>query len=152
MKKNIAIINGPNLNLLGKRDPDLYGYQSLDEVMAHISKNVKDYNISHFQSNHEGAIIDHIHHIIENENIVALIINPGAYTHYSYAIADALAELSRHKPVVEVHLSNILAREDFRATSVTARHARAVIAGAGAEGYLLAARFIESIDFDELPF
>lgn len=152
MKKSIAIINGPNLNLLGKRNPDVYGSKSLDKIVADLNIKSTQYNISHFQSNHEGAIIDHIHHIIENDNIEALIINPGAYTHYSYAIADALEELARSKPIVEVHLSNIFAREDFRASSVTARHASVVIAGAGAEGYAMALKYIESLDLEELPF
>lgn len=115
----ILIINGPNLNLLGKRDPTQYGSQTLTEINELLTKKAAELDSSiqleFFQSNHEGAIIDFIQ---EHADSAGLIINPGAYTHYSYAIADALRDFSGKK--VEVHLSDIGHRESFRSVSVTA--------------------------------
>ena len=134
--KNILIIHGPNLNLLGEREPDLYGTQTLDDVNAMISEKAEELNVSctFFQSNHEGAIIDTIHE--HRLGIDGLIINPGAYTHTSVAIRDALTILDC--PVYEVHLSNIHARENFRRRSFISPVAAGVICGCGAQGYLLA--------------
>ncbi len=130
------IINGPNLNLLGKREPGIYGEESYDA----LCKMVKDYALEHgstaecFQSNHEGAIIDAIQ---QAEGVYdAIVINPGAYTHYSYAILDALKAIS--VPAYEVHISHIDQREPFRAISVTAPACVGQIYGQGLKGYLMA--------------
>lgn len=138
----ISIINGPNLNRLGKRNPEFYGSETFEETLEAIRNKFKGIDIRYFQSNSEGEIID----IIQRENldnsVAGIIINPGAYTHYSYAIADAIEDSD--KPVVEVHISNIHAREEFRAKSVTARAASAVIAGCGRMGYSLAIEYLVS--------
>lgn len=151
----IAIINGPNLNLLGQRDPHLYGVQTLKDVMAMVQESMPDVYFTNFQSNYEGEIIDHIQSIRENPKIDGIVINPGAFAHYSYAIADALRDIKGIKPVVEVHISNIHAREKFRHNSVTAACVDAVIAGAGTKGYYLAAlhvKFLVETHPDKLPF
>ena len=130
------IINGPNLNLLGKREPGIYGAQSYDALCTLI----QDYAAAHgsmahcFQSNHEGAIIDEIH--AADGVYDAIIINPGAYTHYSYAILDALKAVS--VPAYEVHISHIDQREPFRAVSVTAPACVGQLYGHGFQGYLMA--------------
>ena len=130
------IINGPNLNLLGRREPEIYGERSYDD----LCRMIRDYAKAHkaeadcFQSNHEGVIIDRIQ---EADGVYdAIIINPGAYTHYSYAILDALEAVS--VPAYEVHISDINAREPFRAISVTAPACVGQISGLGFEGYLRA--------------
>lgn len=133
----IAIINGPNLNRLGRRDPEIYGNQSFDDTLKSIQDKLSDFEFSYFQSNSEGEIIDHIQALSDNPEYIGIILNPGAYAHYSYAIADAVADTPL--PVVEVHISNIHAREQFRSTSVTARAAAGLISGCGRNGYLLAA-------------
>ena len=110
------IINGPNLNLLGKREPDIYGTDSLAEIESWVNDSLNDDNhqIEWFQSNHEGEIIDKIHKAINR--VGGIVINPGAYTHYSYAIRDAIT--SSEIPTIEVHLSDISNRERFRKISV----------------------------------
>ena len=130
------IINGPNLNLLGKREPGIYGDESYDA----LCRMVKDYAAQHgstadcFQSNHEGAIIDAIQ---QADGVYdAIVINPGAYTHYSYAILDALKAIS--VPAYEVHISHIDQREPFRAISVTAPACVGQLYGHGLKGYLMA--------------
>ena len=128
------IINGPNLNLLGKREPDIYGtntYEALCDLIRH-SAEVHGDHASFFQSNHEGAIIDMIQEA--DGRFDGIVINPGAYSHYSYAIHDALRSID--VPAVEVHISDITAREPWRQTSVTAPACRAMIAGRGFDGYL----------------
>ena len=133
---NFLIINGPNLNLLGKREPGIYGDQSYDALCTLI----RDYAAAHgstaccFQSNHEGAIIDEIH--AADGVYDAIIINPGAYTHYSYAILDALKAVD--VPAYEVHISHIDRREPFRAVSVTAPACVGQLYGHGFQGYLMA--------------
>ena len=134
--KKLLVINGPNLNLLGKREPGIYGEQTYDA----LCRMIQDYAKSHkaevdcFQSNHEGAIIDKIH---EADGVYdGIIINPGAYTHYSYAIFDALKAVDIR--AYEVHISNIKEREPFRAVSVTAPACVGQICGMGFEGYLRA--------------
>ncbi len=137
----IAVVNGPNLNLLGKREQDIYGYETLmdlEEKLINIKS--KDTELEFFQSNHEGEIIDYLHRC--SSRVDGLIINPGALTHYSYALRDALAFLS--VPIVEVHISNIYAREEFRWQSVTAAKAQGVIMGLGVKGYVLALEVLES--------
>lgn len=132
----IAVLNGPNLNMLGIREPGVYGNDSLTAIEA-LVKNRGDelgVKLSFFQTNHEGEMIDRIHSAYGNEE--GIIINPGAWTHYSYAIRDALSAVSL--PVVEVHLSNIHKREAFRHQSVVAPVAAGQIAGFGAFSYVMA--------------
>lgn len=136
----ITIINGPNLNFLGRRNPEIYGAEPFADTLARLREKFPDVEIRYFQSNSEGEIID----LIQRENIDlsvgGIVLNPGAYAHYSLAIADAVADSAI--PVVEVHISNIHAREQFRAVSVTARAARALIAGCGRKGYAMAIDFL----------
>jgi 3-dehydroquinate dehydratase-2 len=132
----ILVIHGPNLNKLGQRDTSMYGKQTLNQINARIEKRAKELNmeIGVFQSNSEGEIIDFVQTLAPKSD--GIIINPGAFTHYSYALRDALADTAL--PVVEVHLSNIYAREEWRASSVVAPIAWGQISGLGALGYVLA--------------
>lgn len=134
--KKILVINGPNLDLLSVREPGIYGDRSLGEINANIESYAKGFDIrcSFFQSNSEGAIIDAIHSVITGYD--GCIINAGAYTHYSYAIYDAIRAVN--KPFIEVHLSNIHAREEFRHKSVIAPACVGSIAGFGKNSYFLA--------------
>lgn len=133
--KKIIIINGPNLNLLGKREPEIYGSvsfeQYFDEVLLKVNQDIE---LHYFQTNHEGALIDKLHEV--GYSFDGIILNGGAFTHYSIAIADAVAAIET--PVIEVHISNIHARESFRAKSLTAAKAIGSIAGLGLHGYQLA--------------
>jgi 3-dehydroquinate dehydratase-2 len=132
----IAILNGPNLGRLGVREPDIYGTETLDQVMkrARVHGEGLGLAVETFQSNHEGALIDYLEQ--RAEALDGVIINPGALTHYGLALRDALAALSC--PVVEVHLSNVHRREDFRRQSVISPVTAGQIAGFGAIGYVLA--------------
>lgn len=130
----ILIINGPNLNMLGTRQPDLYGHQSFDNYLEQLQQAMPHVQLAYFQSNHEGAIIEQIQQAAVTYN--ALIINPGAYSHTSIAIADAIRSISL--PVVEVHLTNIHAREAYRQHSFTAQACRGIISGFGLDSYRLA--------------
>ena len=131
----IKVINGPNLNMTGKREPSVYGTDTLDSINAEIKARADKLGaeISFFQSNYEGAIIDEIW---ASRDFDGIIINPGALTHYSYAVRDALAGAG--VPCIEVHMSNIHSREDFRNTSVIAPVCRGQILGLGKDGYILA--------------
>jgi 3-dehydroquinate dehydratase II len=143
MAKPIYILNGPNLNLLGQRQPEVYGKESLEDVADACGAMAEDLGlvIRFHQSNHEGALVDWIH---EARGAGAgIIINPGAYSHTSIAILDAL--LAFDGPVIEVHISNIHKREAFRHHSFVSQRADGVIAGCGTEGYLLALRRIKSV-------
>jgi len=131
---HILIINGPNLNMLGSRRPEVYGYKSLDEINAYIKDYFKKVEVSFFQSNEEGKIIDEIQRLAEKYD--GLVINPGVLTHYSYAIRDAIESIDR--PVVEIHISNIAAREGFRQKSVISDVCAGSISGFGIYGYILA--------------
>ena len=137
----ILVINGPNLNFLGIREKSVYGTQDYDYLLKMIAdKGEKEgCTIEVFQSNHEGAIIDRIQDAYF-DGTEGIVINPGAYTHYSYAIHDALASIT--VPKVEIHISNIMEREDFRKVSVTAPACDKQIYGKGLEGYLLAIDFV----------
>ena len=128
----ILIVNGPNLNLLGTREPEIYGTVSMADFLENLKKKFPEDEILFFQSNVEGEIINRL----QEDDYEALIINPAAYTHYSYAIADCLKNIQ--KPKIEVHISNIYAREEFRQKSVTAAHCNGVISGFGLDGYRLA--------------
>ncbi len=133
----VKVINGPNLNLLGIREPDIYGEISIEHIEESLKKQAQDYGIQidFVQSNHEGAIIDSIHEALDL-NYDGLIINPGAYTHYSYAIRDAISAV--RIPCIEVHISNINNREEFRTKSVIAPACIGQISGFGAESYFAA--------------
>lgn len=133
--KKILVINGPNLNLLGKREKEIYGELSLDFINRRMEEEAKKYNFSltFFQSNCEGEIIDKIQ---EGENFDGIIINPGGYSHTSIAILDAIKSIKT--PVIEVHISNIFSREDFRQNLITAKGARGIISGLGIVSYLAA--------------
>ncbi len=135
----ILIVNGPNLNLLGQREPETYGSESLDKINERLTAHAGQLglDVSFFQSNSEGEIIDYLHR--EGFEADGLIINPGAFTHYSYAIRDAIVAVNLR--AVEVHLSNIYSREEFRHKSVIAPVCRGYIVGFGAEGYFMALSF-----------
>ncbi|MDH3998125.1 MAG: type II 3-dehydroquinate dehydratase [Desulfuromonadales bacterium] len=135
----ILVLHGPNLNLLGTREPDVYGRQTLADVNAEISRLAQELKLEVVaeQSNHEGVLIDRIHAAVA-EGFCAIIINPGGLTHTSIALRDAISSVSL--PTVEVHLSNIHAREAFRHHSYIAGVALGQISGFGANGYLLALR------------
>jgi 3-dehydroquinate dehydratase II len=139
----VLVLHGPNLNLLGEREPQVYGSQTLRELNEAITEAAKalDLEISCEQSNGEGAIVDALHGA--RTKYAGIVLNPGAYAHYSYAIRDAITAIG--VPVVEVHLSNIAARDEFRHRSVTAAACRGVISGLGALGYILALRALNEI-------
>jgi 3-dehydroquinate dehydratase (EC 4.2.1.10) len=135
----ITVVNGPNLNLLGKREPGIYGNQSFEAFFIEFKAKYPDHTFHYFQSNHEGGIIDHLHQIGFKSD--GIILNAGAFSHYSYAIADALAAIPC--PVVEVHISNIHARKEaFRHQSVLTSNCVGIISGFGLKGYELAAAFL----------
>ncbi len=143
MSKPIYILNGPNLNLLGLRQPEIYGAQTLEDVALALADLADELGLSirHLQSNHEGQLVDWIH---EARGAAAgIVINPGAYSHTSVAILDALNAYDG--PVIEVHISNIHKREAFRHHSFVSARADGVIAGCGTEGYLLALRRIKTL-------
>lgn len=137
----ILVINGPNLNFLGIREKSVYGTQTYDDLLNMIAQKGQESGctIEVFQSNHEGAIIDRIQDAYY-DGTEGIVINPGAYTHYSYAIHDALASVTI--PKVEIHISNIMEREDFRKVSVTAPACDKQIYGEGLNGYLTAIDYI----------
>ena len=145
----LLVIHGPNLNLLGTREPEIYGTQTLEDIDRAIEADAGSLGVSVriVQSNHEGAIIDALHEARTQAD--AVIINPGAYTHYSYAIADAIAAIGI--PVIEVHLTNIFAREAFRRTSVVAPVCVGSIAGFGADSYRLAMRAALAVNSSKTP-
>ena len=134
---SILVLNGANLNLLGKREPELYGSTSLDEVVQMLAESASGlgHELEHFQSNAEHELINRIHQARE-DGVASIIINPGAFTHTSIALRDAL--LGVEIPFIEVHLSNIFARETFRQHSYISEIAIGVISGLGAQGYLYA--------------
>ncbi|HJM27373.1 MAG: type II 3-dehydroquinate dehydratase [Acidimicrobiales bacterium] len=134
--QTVMVLSGPNLNLLGEREPEVYGAETLDDHLAVATEAATAHGlaIDHLQSNHEGELVDAIH--AARANCAAIVINPGAFTHYAWAIHDALAAFDG--PVIEVHLSNPAAREPWRHTSVVAPVAAGTIAGFGSDGYRLA--------------
>ncbi|HSS94451.1 MAG TPA: type II 3-dehydroquinate dehydratase [Candidatus Dormibacteraeota bacterium] len=142
--KRILVVNGPNLNLLGKREPHIYGSKSLVDLMDAVRVRAGELKVQvdFFQANGEAEIIDFLQK--EAPASAGIIINPGALSHYSLALFDCLQALSI--PTVEVHLSNIHAREEFRSKSVTARAARGIIAGLGFTGYLFAMEYLAELE------
>ena len=136
MSQTVLVLSGPNLNLLGEREPEVYGTATLADhvAAAEMAAAAHDLRIEHLQSNHEGELVDAIHGA--RGRCAAIVINPGAFTHYSIALRDAVAGIA--VPVVEVHLSNVHGREEFRRHSVIAAVARGQIAGFGPQSYLLA--------------
>ena len=130
----IIIINGPNLNLLGKREPEIYGNESFESYLQKLKNDFPEIMLEYFQSNIEGEIIGKLQET--GFSYDGIILNPGGYSHTSVAIADAVAAITT--PVIEVHISNIFAREEFRRTVITAQHAKGMIAGLGPDVYRLA--------------
>ena len=136
----ILILNGPNLNLIGRREPEVYGTQSLDDFLNDMKKRFPQHAIDVFQTNHEGVLIDKLHEAMDCYD--GVVINPGGYAHTSIALADAIRAIG--KPVVEVHISNIYQREEYRRHSFTAEACVKTIAGHGLEGYAEAITFLSS--------
>jgi 3-dehydroquinate dehydratase-2 len=135
----ILIINGPNLNMLGSRDPEIYGTLSLADIETYIQQTCPDHDFSFYQSNVEGELIN----CLQQTDADAIIINPGAYSHTSVALRDALEPLNI--PVVEVHISNIHSREDFRKHSLTGEVADGIITGFGKDSYILGVQAVENL-------
>ena len=131
----ILIINGPNLNLLSRREPGIYGNCSMESYLETLRSRYPNHSIEYFQSNHEGEIIDKLHEVGFHNDMEGIVLNAGAYTHTSLAIADAIAAIN--VPVVEVHISNVHAREEVRHHSMISRVCRGVIAGFGMNSYPL---------------
>ncbi|WP_181350079.1 type II 3-dehydroquinate dehydratase [Thalassobacillus sp. CUG 92003] len=135
--KRLLLLNGPNLNLLGSREPGVYGSQTLESIINSVNESVEPhgFSIEHFQSNHEGELIDRLQQA--NGKVTGVVFNPGAYTHTSIALRDAIQAID--PPVIEVHLSNVHNRESFRHHSMLAPVCTGQIVGLGAKGYQLAA-------------
>ena len=131
---HIGVINGPNLNLLGRREPEKYGHSSFEEYLSMLKSRYPEINFTYFQSKVEGEIINEIHK--SGFSLDGIILNAGGYTHTSVAITDAIAAVTT--PVIEVHITNILAREEFRQTSLIGRTCRGSISGFGLDSYRLA--------------
>lgn len=134
----ILIINGPNLNLLGKREPEVYGHQSFDEYFGVLKNDFPGADLAYFQSNHEGAIIDKLHE--SGFSVDGIVLNAGALTHTSVALGDAVGAIP--SPVVEVHISNVYQREAFRHHSFLSAKCVGSIIGLGLEGYRLAVQYL----------
>ena len=145
--KKILIVNGPNLNLLGNREKKFYGDTTLEKIKTLCEQHCKEHDIvcSFFQSNHEGELIDKIHSV--DSDFDGIIINPAAFTHTSIALLDALIATS--KPKIEIHISNIYAREDYRRKSITSEAVNGVICGFGENGYVLAIDAIKNLIYSE---
>lgn len=139
----LLLLSGPNLNLLGERQPEIYGTESLDDHVesARVAAAARGLELEHFQSNHEGELVDAIH--AARGRCVGIVVNPGAFTHYAWAIHDALAAFEG--PVVELHLSNPAAREPWRHTSVVAPVASGTISGFGGAGYPMAVEAVADL-------
>ncbi|WP_400163919.1 type II 3-dehydroquinate dehydratase [Brevibacillus sp. TJ4] len=136
---SILLLNGPNLNMLGKREPEVYGSQTLEDIVASLNKIMVEElggKLEHVQSNHEGVLIDAIHQAKGVHD--GIVFNPGAFTHYSYALRDALSSVML--PTIEIHMSNVHAREEFRHTSVIAPIVMGQVVGLGSDGYEWALR------------
>lgn len=145
MATTLLVLNGPNLNLLGTREPDTYGAASLDTIEEELDAAFPDIDLAFRQNNGEGALIDHLHAAHE-QDVDGVVFNPGGYTHTSVALRDAVAAID--PPVVEIHLSNVHAREDFRRTSRIAPVCVGQISGFGPTGYHLAVRSLLPHTYD----
>ena len=145
--KKVLIINGPNLNLLGNREKDFYGDTSLERIKSICEKKCTENQMEmvFYQSNHEGELLEKIHSV--QNDFEGIIINPAAYTHTSIALLDALR--STTKPKIEVHISNIYAREDYRRKSITSEAVNGVICGFGENGYLLAIEAMKKLIYKD---
>lgn len=132
----IVIINGPNLNLLGRREPDVYGQRGFEDYLCELRQLIDGIEIGYFQSNSEGELVNAVQRFGFDKSVTGIVFNPGAYSHYSIALRDAVAAIP--VPVVEVHISNIAAREEFRHYSVMSAVCRGTITGLGLDGYRLA--------------
>jgi len=144
---NILVINGPNLDMLGKREPEKYGDQTLESLEELLRNTYPDHSFTFFQSNHEGAIIEEIHKFVTYSDIDGAMANFGGFTHTSVAIRDALHMLNI--PKVEIHITNIHAREAFRHKSITAGACNGVIAGFGFNSYILGVKALELLHKDQ---
>lgn len=140
----ILVINGPNLNLLGVREPEIYGSRTLDDINADIAAKAKEIGVEceFFQSNSEGELVSAVHSVLGDE-YAGCVINAGAYTHYSYALRDAISSVN--KPFIEVHMSNVHSREEFRHKSVISAVCKGVIAGFGENSYHLAVKAVKDL-------
>lgn len=136
----ILIINGPNLNLLGKREPEIYGSRSFEQFLDELRAGFPDLTLDYFQSNHEGALLDRLHEA--GFSVDGIVLNAGAYTHTSIALADAVSAIPA--PVIEVHISNIHKREAFRQHSYLSAVCVGSIAGLGLDGYRLAVEYLKN--------
>jgi 3-dehydroquinate dehydratase II len=136
----ILIINGPNLNLLGKREPHIYGSETFMDYFQTLQRMYPSVSLEYFQSNHEGALLDKLHEVGFDDTYIGVVLNAGAYTHTSVALGDAIAAINT--PVVEVHISNVHAREAFRHHSYISAKAAGIIVGMGLMGYKLAVEFL----------
>ena len=134
----IWILNGPNLNLLGKRQPEIYGSKSFEDYLEELKTEFPDHELHYFQSNHEGALIDKLHEIGFED--VGMVMNPGGLTHTSVSLGDAVAGINA--PVVEVHISNIHAREEFRKINYVGPNCKGHFIGLGLDGYKMAIEFL----------
>ncbi|MCI4648388.1 MULTISPECIES: type II 3-dehydroquinate dehydratase [Phaeodactylibacter] len=134
----ILILNGPNLNLLGKREPEIYGRQSFEDYFGELQAQFPEHKLEYFQSNHEGALLDKLHEV--GFSYDGIVFNAGAYTHTSVALGDAIAGIST--PVIEVHISNVHRREAFRHHSYLSAHCAGIIVGLGLQGYALGVQAI----------
>lgn len=135
---HVLVLNGPNLNFLGRREPQIYGHTTLTDVIDELRRRYDGtLVIDHLQSNHEGVLIDRLQAAADEPNLLGVVLNAGAYTHTSVALRDAVSSIAP-LPVVEVHLSNVQAREDFRQRSLIGAVCRGVIAGFGTDSYRLA--------------
>jgi len=141
----IAIINGPNLNLLGRREPGIYGKQSFDDFFEELKASYSNVSLSYYQSNIEGELVNELQRV--GFDYDGIILNPGGYTHTSVAIGDAIAAIKA--PVIEVHISNVHAREDFRRLSHVSGKAAGSIIGLGLKGYQLALEYLISISLNK---
>ncbi len=139
--RKIRIINGPNLNLLGTREPGIYGDQTFEEQIAAFAKDFPELEIDYFQSNVEGELINSLHEAAHEKD--GVILNAGAYTHTSIALGDAIKAIDL--PVIEVHISNIFSREDFRHVSYIAPYCKGSIIGFGMDSYRLALQYFEKL-------
>ncbi|MFZ2286880.1 MAG: type II 3-dehydroquinate dehydratase [Bacteroidales bacterium] len=137
----ITIINGPNLNLLGRREPEIYGNEGFESLLARLRGRYPEIELTYSQSNVEGELVN----MVQEAGMKAdgVVINPGGYTHTSVALADAIAAISI--PAIEVHISNLLSREEFRHTSLTGRYCRGTVMGLGLDGYCLAVEALMGI-------